>query len=390
MASTSTPPLRSAEVARCIAVLEATIERLTLLSAIYPDFAARRRELSRHVGDQIANSLRDQQELERRFEALVADRNQAEATGNRARRRAATQEMKEVGASLRENTRILKKNLTETPHVGVNLAKLITERDDLVALLYSTIDELATTGKYTCLTHFIKTQQVAAAQLQSVEAEERAVREQVEELEKLVVSEAAAHTQEMEEKQREVDRLQVELRDLRSSVGLEIHVAHADAAAEAEARARAYRLEEAELEAECAALATQLQREEDVHAEMVSYLQDQQAEIQEHTASWNAKSKDDVEAKDEELQVLVAQAEKDREELATLTEQFMAFKAKLESTQAAREADEAREAAATELQQRQSKAAARLQSVVLPCFQHIQKRIIVEKELKKKSKAKKK
>jgi hypothetical protein len=66
--------LSPVEATRASAILEETIEKLTFLGSITPDILQHREELSQVVGDEIARIIREQKQLEAKYESLVSQR----------------------------------------------------------------------------------------------------------------------------------------------------------------------------------------------------------------------------------------------------------------------------------------------------------------------------
>ncbi len=134
MDETAPPPLHPIESQRAIAVLEDAREKLLFLSRITPSISEHKQELSQAVGDEISKLMREQQELEARYESLTRARQEAEvrillkrwqeqyhllalqASSNRIRKKEINEELKSLAHALRESAKHLSRSLKVYPY----------------------------------------------------------------------------------------------------------------------------------------------------------------------------------------------------------------------------------------------------------------------------------
>lgn len=124
------------------AVLQIAINKLSLLASFVVDPHVQAQELTQSVGEEISRMIKQQKQLEHRFQELIAAQPALRAMPNKANLRKNQQELQEVSDALRQATKQLCRNLKDNPNVTENMAKVAAQREQLHQLLSNTLDSL--------------------------------------------------------------------------------------------------------------------------------------------------------------------------------------------------------------------------------------------------------
>jgi polyhydroxyalkanoate synthesis regulator phasin len=89
--------------------------------SITPDILQHRDELSKFIGEEISRTMREQTELEKRYERLIEQRSSMKGMVNKSKYKAVQEEIQEVSRALRESTNNLVRSLKENPNVSGNM-----------------------------------------------------------------------------------------------------------------------------------------------------------------------------------------------------------------------------------------------------------------------------
>jgi hypothetical protein len=92
-----------------------------LVRSITPDILQHRDELSKFIGEEISRTMREQTELEKRYERLIEQRSSMKGMVNKSKYKAVQEEIQEVSRALRESTNNLVRSLKENPNVSGNM-----------------------------------------------------------------------------------------------------------------------------------------------------------------------------------------------------------------------------------------------------------------------------
>ncbi|RYG56528.1 hypothetical protein EON66_02695 [archaeon] len=99
------------EAARMAAVIEETLEKLSLLTAISPDILMHRDEVAEMTSGEISRLITEQRALEAKYESLVAARAMMKGAGNKSRLKDLQTEIQTVSYQLRESMKGLCRSL---------------------------------------------------------------------------------------------------------------------------------------------------------------------------------------------------------------------------------------------------------------------------------------
>lgn len=328
--------LSPVEAHRVIAVLEETLEKLTFLDSITPDVLAHRDELAALVGDEIGRIISEQRTLERRYEALIKERGVLKGLANKTKYKEVQVEIKRLSHALRESTKHLCRNLKDNPNIGENLFKIQRERERLQDLLGKTVQELRGSGGFSTLVAQVREEQAAQERLAQIVHKERETAAAVAKLDEDLAREQEEHTQEMEKKQATIRKLKDELHRIKLQTSVDGRCARMEATAKTNSKQRVFKQAEVVLEQRVSDLESKKQAEDMVHAEMARFLRVQQQKLSSDVESWNARFKEDLDAKEEELKRLKEDRKRDLEELNALQERYdrdLARQAKQEEEQ---------------------------------------------------------
>ncbi|KIY96422.1 flagellar associated protein [Monoraphidium neglectum] len=308
------------------AVLSAALEKLALIGVINVDPAAQAQALTESVGDEIGRMISAQQQLERRFEELVAAQhelrgqpNKIKLQENEARGFCSSQgrdlpggsssaQLAIVSEELRSATQQLCRNLKD----NLNIAH---QRASLVALLSATLRSLdgAMDGQASVLpvveaVNGFEQEEARAREL--VEAE-RAASAAVRSLRQDLKDERAAHEVAMQERRLALASLKEQLRGDKLRLAVEGRYLEKDLAASSQA---ARRLQSAELEAasnRLALLRQQIEIERSIGAAATEHLGRAAAARQDDAVGWGSRREEDVHAKERQIELVRAQHQRD-------------------------------------------------------------------------------
>jgi hypothetical protein len=134
---------------RINAILEDTTEKLSFLDSITPDILQHRDELSKFIGDEIARTLLEQKNLEKRYEILIEQRAAMKGMVNKNKYKEVQEEIQDVSRALKESTNNLVRSLKDNPNISGNLIKVQRDRTEFNDALLRCIQEIRDRGKYT-------------------------------------------------------------------------------------------------------------------------------------------------------------------------------------------------------------------------------------------------
>eukprot|EP00879_Flechtneria_rotunda_P030723 GHRR01033395.1.p1 GENE.GHRR01033395.1~~GHRR01033395.1.p1 ORF type:complete len:188 (+),score=74.66 GHRR01033395.1:171-734(+) len=142
LAAQEAEQLTQLEAAHVQAVLQAAIDKLSLLAVIVVDPRMQAQELTQSVGEEISKMITQQKELEQRFHELITAQSALRAMPNKANLNKNQEELEEVSKALKQATKQLCRNLKDNPNVTGNMAKVAATREALQMLLSNTMDSL--------------------------------------------------------------------------------------------------------------------------------------------------------------------------------------------------------------------------------------------------------
>jgi hypothetical protein len=422
------PNLTRTETHRVIAVLEKAVERLHLLAMLDEQApnppatvhaegstvgastkSASNDEASRGVG----GILEEQKQLEARYERLIlatqAKRHNPmdplldPACFSHVRNVAEEQqveELKDVSRRLKEQSRLLCRQLKDNPNDAENWQKIVSERAELGVLISSCVRELQSSsqandlqeaahgahsqGSYEQFAKKVLEEQVASQWAEDLVKREKDTNKHVKTLQQEVKAERALKEAELEKLNRDIAELKTQLRDLKQEVKNRMDRLKAETEAATEAQKRAALDAQRVLNDRLKKLELLVQNEEAVTADMKAHIYTKIESLDRLTDEWtrkSAKAQADMETEKHNRQT-------DRNELAADLSKMLGKREAEEFNFKAREAEKERRAQnkqrEEEIANAKYAAATKLQASIKAFFTRATLTVLKKKASKKK------
>jgi len=307
------------EAATVQAILRNALEKLSLASVITVDVDEQAAELSRSVGDEISRVIREQRQLEQRFEVLISQRGILKAMPNKTKYKENQKELHEVANQLRQSTKLLCRNLKDNPNVAGNMLKIQTERMQLQSLLSTCVVELGDCS-YDTLVKTVEDEEAREKLIAQTIERERAATQAVKLLKVQLKEEKTAHDEEMADKKKVLTVLKDELKELKHKTSAEQKYREKEFCADSGCLRICHSTIIHNLEIEIGSLRSVIEIERQVHAATVAFLNKKLGHLQEMHAHWNERLGTDTQQKDNDLELIKRAQQRDSERLATLVE----------------------------------------------------------------------
>ncbi len=340
--------LQTVDAHRVTAALEKAIERLQLLTMLNYETsseavvggtataASASQSKNRSKGGQgneadkgVGALLEDQQRLEARYEQLlVATKKvhsnpldpqldaQCFAHVENAERRGQLEELQRISIQLKEQSKLLCRQLKENPNDADNWKKIVTERSELIALLSMCVREL-TSGSTTVESNDVQQTAAAAATVQQVSTyeqfakkvldeqsaqiwaddlvkKEKEINQNVKQLQSEVKLERLNKERELEECHRKLTDLKTELRLLRRDVKERGDKLRAETEAASEAQQRKALDNQRVVRNAIAATRDGVQNETQVHDDFMAHITERTKQLDEIAIKWDQKSQEEI------------------------------------------------------------------------------------------------
>jgi chromosome segregation ATPase len=336
------------EAERIIAILEDTTEKMSFLDSITPDVLQHRDELSKFIGDEIARTLLEQKNLEKKYEELIEQRAAMKGMVNKNKYKEVQEEIQDVSRALRESTNNLVRSLKENPNISGNLIKVQRDRTELNDVLLRCIQELRDRGRYQTITHKVDEENNARIRFQQLKSREKGLREAVARLKETLNEENRAFQRTTTEQKQAILQLKEELLQVKGSTSTDARFRRKESLASVSAIWREYKHKEHQLEIRLKELEDRLHTENIVNGETKDFLTRKHAALAESVNTWDAKYETEIGEIDGDI--------------AATTARRNALLEKLEKLQARRHVDVEQEAA-SETAQAQEKERLRLEKI---------------------------
>ena len=334
------------EAVAVTALLDDCCEKLSFLGIISPDVNEHKAEESTRIGDEMSRLIREQRELEARFEQLISLRSQLKANNNKTRYKENQEEIKEVAKALKQSTKVLCRNLKDNPNVAENLMKLQGDRKQLENMLRLTIDELRDGCHFSTLDDKVGEDQAEYERTENKKKREQEATLAVKTLQESLEEEQNLHASEVTEMNAIISNLKDSLHQLRSTTSFTGKLATNKNAAAIQCQVRLYLKEETGMSGEIDGLKAEIAKETRVHSEMMAFLEKKRKELVEKSAFWEEKDVADKNAMQEKLDKIEA----DRSEDFIKVTEYEERKQIAEAEREAREAEEKRQRELEEMQ----------------------------------------
>ena len=269
--------------------------------SITPDILQHRDELSKFIGDEIARTLLEQKNLEKKYEELIEQRAVMKGMVNKNKYKEIQDEIQDVSRALRESTNNLVRSLKENPNISGNLIKVQRDRTELNDVLLRCIQELRDRGKYTTITHKVDEENNARIRFQQLKQREKSLRETVAKLKESLNEEQKAFQRTTTEQKQAIMQLKDELLQVKGSTSTDARFRRKESLASVSAIWREYKHKEHQLEMRLKDLEDKLHTENIVNNETKEFLMRKHASLSEQISQWDVKYEHDVGELDNEI-----------------------------------------------------------------------------------------
>ncbi|EER05405.1 conserved hypothetical protein, partial [Perkinsus marinus ATCC 50983] len=205
-------------------LLEEALNKLYFLISMGSNTTSiHKEELTRFMGDEISRSIKDQKELQLRYEALVMLRDELLTKLDDRDRLHETQAiLDDITIGLAESNKSLCRNLEANPDIPANLIKMEKERELAHSWINDLYIELKDSFTFLDLRHKVDTEKKALNYLTEVRAREQAVSIDVLRLEDELKREYEEEEVEGKEMNAEIRKLKEELSRSRNVANIEL------------------------------------------------------------------------------------------------------------------------------------------------------------------------
>jgi len=271
MALTLTP----VEAFRCQVLISDTLKKLEFLNSLSSNASGGQRdELTQFIGDEVSRIIREQRDLEKHYESLIALRGTLGGLKNKAKFMEVQAQIQDVGQKLRESNKTLHRNLEQNPNVEANQLKMHLERARVQDLLADTKGELLELS-FSHLLGKVEEERRSQELLYEVRKKEQEASQAVIELEAELQREYADLEKENQLSNKEIHDLKEELKKLRTVTQIELAFEEKRLKAKVEAHGRTVGLQDAELQKEMVGLEESKKLENLAHEDCLVFLQQQ-------------------------------------------------------------------------------------------------------------------
>ena len=278
-------------------------------------------ELSRSVGEEISRVMMKQQGLENRFESLISVRGVLKAMPNKTKYKENQEELHRVADELRATTQQLCRNLRDNPDVADNMAKVHVERGHLQVLLSQVLNDLEV-SVYPSLTNMVRDEDEREKNMKETIEREKAASDAVRNLRQTIKDEKDAHEAYTNEKREVMTECKEQLKNLKSTKGVELRYLDKDLRANNECTSRVHKQTLGGLEREIESLQAQIAMEKQVHSSTAEFLRKRNGELTKKVTTWVDKHDVDKDTKEKELAELKANYQRDLARLKELEEAY--------------------------------------------------------------------
>lgn len=353
------PNLQAMDSHRVVAALEKAIERLQLLTLLNYEMAgeaqasmsaastaARGTTTAGKSGKDdnkgVGSLLDEQKRLEARYEQLlIATKKvhhnpmdpsldtQCFAHVENAERKAQVDELQRISLQLKDQSKLLCRQLKENPNDADNWKKIVTERSELIALLTACVREITSSAaanfdsaasdpsghnaSYELFAKKVLDEQSAQIWADDLVKKEKEINQNVKQLQSEVKMERQNKERELEECHRKLTELKTELRILKRDVKERSEKMRAETEAAAEGQQRKALDTQRVVRHDIAVIRDGMHNEQQVHQDFVSHINDRSKALDDVAGKWDQKSQEEIK-KMEARKVDVEQSRKESAE----------------------------------------------------------------------------
>jgi len=287
------------------AVLEDCVDQLAILGGILPVSVDHQRV--QLVSNDILRLIEGQEELERKYEKLVANK------GHKG------EEVESVSRALQGHTRALNKSFRQATGSNDNLQKVQSDRKFLFDILNETLKEIKTNQTFSTLINAVQDEKKKKSELQEIIAKEEQSRKKVKQLQKQLLDVKKEKEIEVQKRKEMIAHLKDQLQETKAKTSMETKYIKKDAEVRVSCAQKQCQKTETELKEEIESLKQKIDEEARVNSEIESFLKQHYKMLEEKLKYWIDKYDTDVEAKQHELDTLKSNKADDLKRLQELT-----------------------------------------------------------------------
>lgn len=349
--------LSSLDTIHISAVLEDCIDQLAILGHIMPPSLEGKQGAAQIVDDELGQILRDQRDLESRYEVLVNQRDDPNSN-NRGLLKVQDLQAHSVAKSLRENTNALNRSFKQNPLTNDSLSKIQADRKFLQDVMEETLEEIVTRKSFDSLVRAVNKEKEKKAGLQQTILKEEESRKLVKTLQRQLLEVKKEKESEIQQRNEMIAHLKDQLQEMKAKTSMEGKYIKKDAEVRVSCTQKRCQQGENSLKEDLETLHYKIDEEARVNSEIETYLRQHHQILEEKVEYWMDKYDRDVEQKQHELDVLKASKANDLAKLQELTQKYSEYEKVVIEDRVAKE--QARRKAEQELEE--LKSAVKIQS----------------------------
>lgn len=349
--------LSSLDTIHISAVLEDCIDQLAILGHIMPPSLEGKQDAAQIVDDELGQILRDQRDLESRYEVLVNQRDDPNSN-NRGLLKVQDLQAYSVAKSLRENTNALNRSFKQNPLTNDSLSKIQADRKFLQDVMEETLEEIVTRKSFDSLVRAVNKEKEKKAGLQQTILKEEESRKLVKTLQRQLLEVKKEKESEIQQRNEMIAHLKDQLQEMKAKTSMEGKYIKKDAEVRVSCTQKRCQQGENSLKEDLETLHYKIDEEARVNSEIETYLRQHHQILEDKVEYWMDKYDRDVEQKQHELDVLKASKANDLAKLQELTQKYSEYEKVVIEDRVAKE--QARRKAEQELEE--LKSAVKIQS----------------------------
>lgn len=295
--------LSSLDTIHISAVLEDCIDQLAILGHIMPPSLEGKQDAAQIVDDELGQILRDQRDLESRYEVLVNQRDDPNSN-NRGLLKVQDLQAHSVAKSLRENTNALNRSFKQNPLTNDSLSKIQADRKFLQDVMEETLEEIVTRKSFDSLVRAVNKEKEKKAGLQQTILKEEESRKLVKTLQRQLLEVKKEKESEIQQRNEMIAHLKDQLQEMKAKTSMEGKYIKKDAEVRVSCTQKRCQQGESSLKEDLETLHYKIDEEARVNSEIETYLRQHHQILEEKVEYWMDKYDRDVEQKQHELDVL--------------------------------------------------------------------------------------
>ncbi|XP_030071732.1 dynein regulatory complex protein 9 isoform X2 [Microcaecilia unicolor] len=312
------------DVLRINTVLEDSLDQLSILGYIMPVSYQDRLDASNVVGCEINKILKNQKQLESKFEKLMSSRAEIRSSVpvDSEKLTELEQQLHETSGDLRRANYLFSKTAKQSPLTSDNLKKVQADRQFVTEVIAETVQDLKTSGTFQSLLKAVEGEKEQRENVHATIAREEEGRKQIKFLQKQLQDVKREKEVEIQHRNELIAHLKDQLQEMKAKTSMEGKYTKTDMDLQVYQTQKKCNYAESELEQNILRLKLKMDEEVRVHMEIENFLRRQQRELEEKLEHWMEKYDKDTEAKQQELNDLKSAQFSDQQRLQGLAKQY--------------------------------------------------------------------